>query len=75
METRGAPRRGRGLLLRLANVLIVLLVISVLVLGVYEAYAGWADPKASAVNYAVNWLSQTTGRGVAVSVTPTPEAE
>jgi hypothetical protein len=48
METRGAPRRGRGLLLRLANVLIVLLVISVLVLGVYEAYAGWADPKATA---------------------------
>ncbi len=75
METRGAPRRRRGLLLRLANVLIVLLVISVLVLGVYEAYASWADPKASVVNHAVTWVAQTTGKGAAAAVTPTLTAE
>ncbi len=75
METRGAPRRRRGLLLRIANVFIVLLVISVLVLGVYEAYAAWADPKASAVNNAVNWISQTTGRGPAIAATPTVSDE
>lgn len=61
MDTRGAPRPHRGLLFRIANVFIVLLVIAVLALGVYEAYATWADPRASAVTSAVNWLSTNTG--------------
>jgi hypothetical protein len=74
METRGAPRRHRGLLTRIANVFIVLLVISVLVLGVYEAYAAWADPTASAVSSAVKWLNANTGFP-AIASTPSPTEE
>jgi hypothetical protein len=57
-----------------ANVFIVLLVISVLILGVYEAYAAWADPKASAVSYAMNWLNANTGFPASAS-TPTLNGE
>jgi hypothetical protein len=74
LETRGTPRKHRGLLLRIGNVFIVLLVIGVLVLGIYEAYAAWTDPRTSAVNYAVNWLNDTTGGLPVPANRPSPAA-